>query len=590
MTVFSEFNKDIFWIIKLYLTINEFNNLSITNCDIYNECRVFKTYNLSKDLSIKFVRDEYYRNDLLTNCYFPKEQIKLDLSETDITNNEIKIFNKIKVNTLNLLRCNGILHVDCLTDIPNLNLSYCNNIRDVSNLKNINNLNLDGYNFHIVEKNFNITNDYTIHHYKNMKTLKNINNLNIDNTNLSIGKRDFSKENIVDYIQEIELFDDEINKNIKVEQIVIDYDNYPCLSIYSNINYLENKQMIILSGFYSIGGCNYDGWDIIKEIYNPIIHVVDFSELDTSPNSRNYFHNVLIFDKEISFNKILKYCQLYFNYKLQMYNFPLKFINNLKLDFTVENNIKKKKQIIFNINNRTINNLNSYIYKDIYTLNFKILKNMKIKEHNYFNNQIQYTETNSIIHKFSNKYEYKDNKSISKRKEQIYLIDNENNNIEFNILKMKMNSKGKLCLNKYRNKEKYSNKQIIFLSNYLYYENRDNFTYKLLSNPIIYIINPLSDLLEHSYFNHDVLIFDKETSFNEILKYCQLYFNYELKKYNFPNKIIKKFNSYFTVEDDIDMQDLIIFDIHHKKISNNLKFDKVIYEDKILTYLENKNM
>ena len=581
MSLFSEFNKDIFWIIKLYLTINEFNNLSITNRDIYNECRVFKTYNLSKDLSIKFVRDEYYKNDLLTNCYFPKEQIKLDLSETDITNNEIKIFNKIKVNTLNLSKCNGILHVDCLTDIPNLNLSYCNNIRDVSNLKNINNLNLEGYNFHIVEKNFNITNDYTIHHYKDMKTLKNINNLNIDNTNLSIGKRDFSKENIVDYIQEIELFDDEINKNIKVEKIVIDYDNYPCLSIYSNINYLENKQIIILSNFYSIGCCNSDGWDIIKAIYNPIIHVVDFSELDTSPNSKNYFHNVLIFDKEISFNKILKYCQLYFNYELKKRNFPLKFINNLKLDFTVENDIKKNELIMFNINNRTINNLNSYFYETIYTLNFKILKNMKIKEHNYFNNQIQYTETNSIIHKFSNKYEYNDNKSISKRKEQIYLIDNENNNIEFNILKMKMNSKGKLCLNKYRNKEKYSNKQIIFLSNYLYYENRDNFTYKLLSNPIIYIFNPLNDLLEN-YFNHDVLIFDKEISFNEILKYCQLYFNYEFKKYNFPNKIIKKFN--------IDTQDLIIFDINHRKIRNNLKFDKIIYENKNLTYLENKNM
>ena len=55
MTVFSEFNKDIFWIIKLYLTINEFNNLIITNSNIYNECKVFKTYNLSKDLSIKFV-------------------------------------------------------------------------------------------------------------------------------------------------------------------------------------------------------------------------------------------------------------------------------------------------------------------------------------------------------------------------------------------------------------------------------------------------------------------------------------------------------------------------------------------------------
>jgi hypothetical protein len=588
MTVFSEFNKDIFWIIKLYLTINEFNNLSITNCDIYNECRVFKTYNLSKDLSIKFVRDEYYRNDLLTNCYFPKEQIKLDLSETDITNNEINIFNKIKVNTLNLSKCNRILNVDCLTDIPNLNLSYCDNIRDVSGLNNINNLNLEGYNFHIVEKNLNITNDYTIHHYKNKKTLKNINNLNIDNTNLSIGKRNFSKENIVDYIQEIELFDDEINKNIKVEKIVIDYDNYPCLSIYSNINYLENKQIIILSNFYCIVYTNYNY--IYKAIYNPIIHVVDFSELDTSPNSRNYFHNVLIFDKEISFNKILKYCQLYFNYELKKHNFPLKFINNLKLDFTVENDIKKKKQIIFNINNRTINNLNIYIYKNIYELKFELLENMKIKEHNYFNNQIQYTETNSIIHKFNNKYEYKNNKSISKKKEQIYLIDNDNNNIEFNILKMKMNSKGKLCLNKYRNKEKYSNKQIIFLSNYLYYENRDNFAYKLLSNPIIYIINPLNDILEDLHFKHDVLIFDKETSFNEILKYCQLYFNYELKKYNFPTKIIKKFNSYFNVENDIDMQDLIIFDIHHKKISNNLKFDTVIYENKNLTYLDNKNM
>ena len=63
-----------------------------------------------------------------------------------------------------------------------------------------------------------------------------------------------------------------------------------------------------------------------------------------------------------------------------------------------------------------------------------------------------------------------------------------------------------------------------------------------------------------------------------------------MKKYNFPNKIIKKFNSYFNVENDIDMQDLIIFDINHRKISNNLKFDKIIYENKNLTYLENKNM
>jgi len=38
------------------------------------------------------------------------------------------------------------------------------------------------------------------------------------------------------------------------------------------------------------------------------------------------------------------------------------------------------------------------------------------------------------------------------------------------------------------------------------------------------------------------------------------------------------------------MRDLIIFDINHRKISNNLKFDKIIYENKNLTYLDNKNM
>ena len=324
MTVFSEFNKDIFWIIKLYLTINEFNNLSITNCNIYNECRVFKTYNLSKDLSIKFVRDEDYRNNILSNCYFPKEQIKLDLSETDIKNNEIKIFNKIKVNTLNLSKCNRILNVDCLTDIPNLNLSYCDNIRDVSVINNINNLSL--------------------------------NYLNLNNTNIHTYETDYEKENIVDDIEIIELFNDEINKNIKVEKIVIDYDNYPCLSIYSNINYLENKQIIILSNFYSIGCCNSEGWDIIKAIYNPIIHVVDFSELDTSPNSKNYFHNVLIFDKEISFNEILKYCLLYFNYELKKYNFSNKIIKKFNNYFTVEDDIDMRDLIIFDINHRKIRN------------------------------------------------------------------------------------------------------------------------------------------------------------------------------------------------------------------------------------------
>jgi hypothetical protein len=563
MTVFSEFNKDIFWIIKLYLTINEFNNLIITNCDIYNECKVFKTYNLSKDLSIKFVRDKDYRNDILSNCYFPKEQIKLDLSKTNITNNEIKIFNKIKVNTLNLSECTCILHVDCLTDIPNLNLSYCYNIRDVSALENINNIDLDYT--HLIEDGF-------------------------------------KKENIIDDIQEIELFDNETNKNIKIKLINIEFDtmiyynnyrNYPNFEKYLNIDYLENKQFVIINNWIDeSNGIDESKNNWINEsnyrLYNPIIHIVDLYEIYTSPNCDNFYLNLLIFNKEDSFNKILKYCQLYLNYILKKYNFPLKFINNLKLDFNVENDIKRNEQIMFNINYRTISN--DSIEELLYFLNFKILKNIKIKEHNYFNNQIQYTETNSIIHKFSNKYKYNNNKSISKRKEQIYLIDNENNNIEFNILKMKMNSKGKLCLNKYRNTEKYSNKQIIFLSNYLYYENRDNFAYKLLSNPIIYIINPLSDLLQDLYFEHDVLIFDKEISFNEILKYCQLYFNYELKKYNFPTKIIKKFNSYFNVENDIDMQDLIIFDIHHKKISNNLKFDTVIYENKNLTYLDNKNM
>jgi len=181
---------------------------------------------------------------------------------------------------------------------------------------------------------------------------------------------------------------------------------------------------------------------------------------------------------------------------------------------------------------------------------------------------------------------------MPKNEEQLCFFDKETSNyINFNILKIKINY-NEFDYYRYSRLEHYSNRQIILLSNYLYYEKRDIFTYKLLSNPIIYIIKSLDYFDDDFYFRHDVLFFNKEISFNEILKYCQIYFKSELKKNNFPKEIINKFDSYFNVENDIDMDDVIIFRINNKKISNNLKFDKIIYEKKNLnsTYLQNKNI
>ena len=109
--------------------------------------------------------------------------------------------------------------MDCLTDIPNLNLSYCYNIRDVSALENINNIDLDYT--HLIEDGF-------------------------------------KKENIIDDIQEIELFDNETNKNIKIKLINIEFDtmiyynnyrNYQNFEKYLNIDYLENKQFVIINNW-----------------------------------------------------------------------------------------------------------------------------------------------------------------------------------------------------------------------------------------------------------------------------------------------------------------------------------------------------
>ena len=578
MNVFHNLNEDIFRNIREYLEIYNFNTLSITNKCVYRECKRFKTFNLNKELSMRFVRDEDYRKGFLSECLYPEKQIKLNLQESDITNEELKIFDKIKVCFLLLSKCERILNVDCLSGISNLDLSDCWNIKDVSSLRNVDNLNLDNTIFYIVEERsyLNILCYLRKIEMKKdkitIRTLKNVNNLEIGKTNYFIGKKNFSKNSVADYIENKELFDNKTNSVIRVYRLFVVYDNYSCLSVYSNIDYLDNKQIAI--------------------IHKNCIHIVDFTQVDKSRVAMTYCHNFLIFDKDISFCEIINCCKLYFYYCLLTCSDSCLLITKIfESKFEINENIDKNLPISFDLNNKKIDNIDDDKIKSLYLEKYfnnksrDILDNNKIKEHEFYTNN----KKTSLA-----KYGLKNVKysNIEDNIKKINLVDNNNNNIKINFLKASIIER--TCLSEYKNIDYLNNKKIVLLSNYLYYSKRkNNFTFKLLSNPIVHVIEykkTVVSSLTDTNFRYDTLIFDEEVSLDEILKSCQLYFGHELKKYNFPKKIIKKLGDNFNIADNICIDEPIIFDIDHKKINNNLQFDRIIREYKKLTYLDNKNM
>lgn len=578
MNVFNNLNEDIFRNIREYLEIDNFNTLSIVNKCVYRECKRFKTFNLNEELSMRFVRDENYRKGFLSECFCPEKQIKLNLQKSDITNEELKIFDKIKVCFLLLSGCERILNVGCLSGISNLDLSDCWNIKDVSSLRNVDNLNLDETIFYIAEKKIYLnmlcyrrkivkkTDKITI------RTLKNVNNLKIDKTNYLIGKKKFSKNSVADYIEKTELFDNKTNSVIRVDRLFVDYDNDSCLSVYSNIDYLDNKQIAI--------------------IYKNCIHIVDFTQVDKSQVAMTYYHNFLIFDKDVSFCEIINCCKLYFYYCLLTCSDSCLLITKIfESKFEINENIDKNLPISFDLNNKKIDNIDDdeieslYLEKYFNNKSRDILDNNKIKEHEFYTNNKKTSLTKYGLKKV--KYS-----NIEDNIKKINLVDNNNNNIKINFLKASIIER--TCLSEYKNIDYLNNKKIVLLSNYLYYNKRkNNFTFKLLSNPIVHVIEykkTVVSSLTDKNFRYDTLIFDEEVSLDEILKSCQLYFSCELKKYNFPKKIIKKLGENFKIDDNICIDEPIIFDIDHKKINNNLQFDRIIREYKKLTYLDNKNM
>lgn len=163
--------------------------------------------------------------------------------------------------------------------------------------------------------------------------------------------------------EQIKIFDSKTNDTIEICKIIIDFDFYPWK--YENYEYLYDKQIILLSNYLHVFKCDFTGEmrDYI-EIYNPTFDFVTWNELTSSEISIGYFHDILVFNNDTSFNKILEHCKLYFNYILKKQDFEkydfkehdLEIITNFLSDFDIDDDINLTKPITFDVNNLKIRN------------------------------------------------------------------------------------------------------------------------------------------------------------------------------------------------------------------------------------------
>ena len=173
MNNLTDFNQDIFSVIKEYLSIEEFNNLINTNKEIKNECKGLRYIKLNRKYSLKYYYNENFRNKILLLIEKTNEQLSLNLSNIkeidydenyeyeyhndridfedieyieniknvfslDLSNtgiSDVSIFSNVKI--LNLSNCVNVSNVSSLANVKALNLSNCINVIDVSALTNV---------------------------------------------------------------------------------------------------------------------------------------------------------------------------------------------------------------------------------------------------------------------------------------------------------------------------------------------------------------------------------------------------------------------------------------------------------------------
>jgi len=130
--------------ISTYLSNYEQNNLFNSNSILRKDGTFFKKIKLNIYGSLEFLRNEEFRKKILSRCKKFEEQIYLNVYNTNITNEDLKILKSIKVHTLDLSYCDNVSDVSNLGGVHTLNLRHCDNISDVSALGGVHTLNLSG--------------------------------------------------------------------------------------------------------------------------------------------------------------------------------------------------------------------------------------------------------------------------------------------------------------------------------------------------------------------------------------------------------------------------------------------------------------
>ena len=138
----STLPRELNGIISMYLRPNEQNNLFNSSKSLRLDGRFYKKIKLSHKYTLQFLIDEAFRNKILSRCEQPENQIQLDASKTNITNEELKILKTVKVYSLNLNCCKNITDVRSLGGVHTLDLSGCRNVSDVSALGGVHTLDL----------------------------------------------------------------------------------------------------------------------------------------------------------------------------------------------------------------------------------------------------------------------------------------------------------------------------------------------------------------------------------------------------------------------------------------------------------------
>lgn len=103
--------------ISLYLSEKENDNMFNSCKSLKNDSRFYKKIKLNRTTTLKFFRNEEFRNKIFSRCEQPEKQIYLNTCDTNITIKELEILKFKKIYSLNLSKYFSIINICSLTKI-----------------------------------------------------------------------------------------------------------------------------------------------------------------------------------------------------------------------------------------------------------------------------------------------------------------------------------------------------------------------------------------------------------------------------------------------------------------------------------------